>query len=76
MQSEAVAPRIDPKAVSAQHALVKRCEDLGVSLNKEQLDVMYDRYTEAANHKKGLRNDEIEARAKEVVEQSKSAVAK
>jgi len=55
---------------------VKRCEDLGVSLNKEQLDVMYDRFTEAADHKKGLRNDEIEALAKEVVEQSKSAVAK
>ena len=51
-------------------------EDLGVSLNKEQLDVMYDRFTEAADHKKGLRNDEIEALAKEVVEQSKGAVAK
>ena len=61
---------------SGRHALVKRCEDLGVSLNKEQLDVMYDRFTEAADHKKGLRNDEIEALAKEVVEQSKSAVAK
>lgn len=61
---------------SGRHALVKRCEDLGVTLNKEQLDVMYDRFTEAADRKKGLRNDEIAALAKEVVEQSKSAVAK
>ncbi len=61
---------------SGRHALVKRCEDLGVSLNKEQLDVMYDRFTEAADRKKGLRNDEIASLAKEVVEQSKSAVAK
>ena len=61
---------------SGRHALVKRCADLGVKLDKVQLDVMYDRFTEAADRKKGLRNDEIAALAKEVVEQSKSAVAK
>ena len=61
---------------SGRHALMKWCEDLGVSLNKEQLGVMYDRFTEAADSKDGLRNDEIAALAMEVVEQSKNAVAK
>jgi hypothetical protein len=32
------------------------------------------RFTEATDRKKGLRNDEIAALAKDVVEQSKSAV--
>ena len=61
---------------SGRHALSQRCSDLGVKLDKAQLDVMYDRFTEAADRKKGLRNDEIAALAKEVVELSKSAVAK
>ena len=61
---------------SGRHALSQRCSDLGVKLSKEQLDVMYDRFTEAADRKKGLRNDEIAALAKDVVEDSKSAVAK
>ena len=61
---------------SGRHALSKRCEDLGVTLNKEQLDALYSRFTEAADTKKGLRNDEIAVLAKEVVEQSKAAMAK
>jgi 2-isopropylmalate synthase len=61
---------------SGRHALAKRCEDMGVPLTKEQLDVMYERFTHAADRKKGLRNDEIAALAKSVVEASKSAVAK
>ncbi len=61
---------------SGRHALGKRCEDLGVKLTKEQLDTMYQRFTEAADTKKGLRNDEIAVLAKEVVEQSKAALAK
>ncbi|MEO5925824.1 MAG: 2-isopropylmalate synthase [Bryobacteraceae bacterium] len=61
---------------SGRHALSQRCADLGVKLDKAQLDVMYDRFTEAADRKKGLRNDEIQALAKEVVELSKAAVAK
>ncbi len=79
---------IDPKSVgvpesklvlgkhSGRHALAKRCEDLGVKLTKEQLDTVYERFTHAADRKKGLRNDEIQALAKSVVEESKSAVAK
>ncbi len=60
---------------SGRHALGKRCEDLGVKLSKEQLDEMYERFTHAADRKKGLRNDEIAALARSVVEESKSAVA-
>src|SRR5271167_275368 len=44
---------------SGRHALAKRCEDLGMPLNKEQLDTMYERFTALADRKKGLRNDEI-----------------
>jgi 2-isopropylmalate synthase len=58
---------------SGRHALAKRCEDLGVPLTKDQLDVMYHRFTELADRKKGLRNDEIAALAREVVEQPQKA---
>ncbi len=39
-----------------------------MKLNKEQIDEMYDRFTAAADRKKGLRNNEIAALAKDVVE--------
>jgi 2-isopropylmalate synthase len=52
---------------SGRHALAKRCEDLGVPLTREQLDTMYVRFTAMADRKKGLRNDEIAALAREVV---------
>jgi isopropylmalate/homocitrate/citramalate synthase len=61
---------------SGRHALAKRCEDMGVPLTKEQLDVVYKRFTEAADRKKGLRNDEIQAIARGVVEESKAATVK
>ena len=76
---------MDPKSVgvpesklvlgkhSGRHALAKRCEDLGVPLTKEQLDTVYHRFTELADRKKGLRNDEIIALAREVVEETKQA---
>jgi 2-isopropylmalate synthase len=76
---------MDPKSVgvpesklvlgkhSGRHALAKRCEDLGVALNKEQLDTMYKRFTELADRKKGLRNDEIAVLAQTVVEELKAA---
>jgi 2-isopropylmalate synthase len=51
---------------SGRHALAKRCEDLGVPLNREQLDVMYHRFTALADRKKGVRNDEIATLAREV----------
>jgi 2-isopropylmalate synthase len=74
---------MDPKSVgvpesklvlgkhSGRHALAKRCEDLGAPLTREQLDTMYTRFTELADRKKGLRNDEILALAREVVEDTK-----
>ncbi len=61
---------------SGRHALAKRCEDLGVKLNKAQIDEMYQKFTDAADRKKGLRNDEIAALAKSVVEESKAATVK
>ena len=74
---------MDPKSVgvpesklvlgkhSGRHALAKRCEDLGAPLTREQLATMYTRFTELADRKKGLRNDEILALAREVVEDTK-----
>jgi 2-isopropylmalate synthase len=44
---------------SGRHALKKRCEDLGFQLTREELDLVYVRFTAAADRKKGLRNDEI-----------------
>jgi 2-isopropylmalate synthase len=58
---------------SGRHALAKRCEDLGIPLTKEQLDAVYHRFTAAADRKKGLRNEEIAALARSVVEESKTA---
>jgi 2-isopropylmalate synthase len=78
---------MDPKSVgvpesklvlgkhSGRHALAKRCEDLGAPLTREQLDTMYHRFTELADRKKGLRNDEILALAREVVEDTKQTGA-
>lgn len=78
---------MDPKSVgvpesklvlgkhSGRHALAKRCADLGFAMTKEQLDVMYHRFTALADRKKGLRNDEIEKLAREVSEGAAVAAA-
>ncbi len=78
---------IDPKTVgvpesklvlgkhSGRHALHKRCEDLGVSLNKQDLDAVYQRFTHLADNKKGLRNDEILALVREVTSGIAAAAA-
>ncbi len=63
---------IDPKTVgvpegklvlgkhSGRHALKKRVEELGYpELTKEQLDTVYQRFTTAADNKKGFMNEEI-----------------
>ncbi len=60
---------------SGRHALAKRCEDLGLDLSREQLDTVYHRFTTLADRKKGMRNDEITALAREVLEESKAARA-
>ena len=60
---------------SGRHALTKRCEDLGFDLSREQLDIVYHRFTTMADRKKGMRNDEISALAREVLEEGKAARA-
>lgn len=44
---------------SGRHALSQRAESLGFKLGKEHLDALYHRFTELADRKKGVRNDEI-----------------
>ena len=51
---------------SGRHALKQRAEALGFSLDKTQLDDFYTRFTEMADRKKGLRNEEIAALLREV----------
>jgi 2-isopropylmalate synthase len=60
---------------SGRHALAKRCDDLGCALNREQLDTMYERFTALADRKKGLRNDEIAALAKEIMQERQPTAA-
>lgn len=76
---------IDPKSVgvpegrlvlgkhSGRHALKKRTEDLGFDLTKEDLDIVYHRFTLLADRKKGVRNDEILSLIQDVL--SRAAVA-
>jgi 2-isopropylmalate synthase len=58
---------------SGRHALHKRAEDLGFQLGKEELDVLYHRFTALADRKKGVRNDEILALLHEVVGEKAAA---
>src|SRR6185436_12600315 len=51
---------------SGRHALKQRCESLGFNLSKEELDIVYHKFTALADTKKGLRNDEIAALAREI----------
>ncbi|HWB84621.1 MAG TPA: 2-isopropylmalate synthase [Bryobacteraceae bacterium] len=45
---------------SGRHALNQRCRDLGVTLSKEELDDLYQRFTTLADQrKKGLMDEEI-----------------
>jgi 2-isopropylmalate synthase len=74
---------IDPKSVgvpegklvlgkhSGRHALNKRCEELGFSLTREELDGLYHRFTALADRKKGVLDEEILA----LIEESKAAQA-
>jgi 2-isopropylmalate synthase len=62
---------IDPKSVgvpegklvlgkhSGRHALKQRCEHLGFSLTKEELDNVYVQFTALADRKKGILDEEI-----------------
>ena len=69
---------IDPKSVgvpetklvlgkhSGRHALKNRCEDLGFTLSKQELDAVYLSFTAAADRKKGLMDEEIAVIVREV----------
>ncbi|MBZ5575709.1 MAG: 2-isopropylmalate synthase [Acidobacteriia bacterium] len=69
---------IDPRSVgvpegklvlgkhSGRHALLKRCQDLGFDLGREELDGLYQRFTTVADQrKKGLMDEEIIALIRE-----------
>jgi len=58
---------------SGRHALHKRAEDLGFQLGKDEIDVLYHRFTALADRKKGVRNDEILALVIEVVGEKAAA---
>jgi 2-isopropylmalate synthase len=69
---------IDPKTVgvpesklvlgkhSGRHALRARCEELGITLGKAELDDLYTRFVALADNKKGILDDEIRKLASEV----------
>jgi len=69
---------IDPKTVgvpesklvlgkhSGRHALRARCEQLGFTLDKAQLDEVYNRFVALADRTKGILDDEIRKLASEV----------
>jgi 2-isopropylmalate synthase len=62
---------IDPKSVgvpegklvlgkhSGRHALKQRCEHLGYTLTRDELDAVYQKFTALADRKKGLLDEEI-----------------
>jgi 2-isopropylmalate synthase len=52
---------------SGRHALGARCKDLGLPLDKPQLDEVYTRFTALADRQKGITDAEIRAMADEVL---------
>ena len=51
---------------SGRHALSARCEELGLKLDRAQLDALYIRFSALADRKKGIMDEEIVALAREV----------
>jgi 2-isopropylmalate synthase len=70
---------IDPKTVgvpesrlvlgkhSGRHALKSRCVELGLALDKDQLEELYSRFSALADNKKGILDEEIRALAAAVL---------
>ena len=54
---------------SGRHALRQRCKELGVELDKEQLDEVYNRFVTLADTKKGIIDEEIRKLAADVASQ-------
>ncbi|MBC7927935.1 MAG: 2-isopropylmalate synthase [Bryobacteraceae bacterium] len=55
---------------SGRHALKDRLQQLGFILSKEELEIVYSRFTTLADRKKGVMNDEIAAIAREAQHQA------
>ena len=51
---------------SGRHALSARCEELGLKLDRAQLDALYVRFSALADRKKGIMDEEIVELAREV----------
>jgi 2-isopropylmalate synthase len=51
---------------SGRHALGARCKDLGLTLDKPQLDEVYTRFTALADRQKGITDEEIRRLATQV----------
>jgi 2-isopropylmalate synthase len=51
---------------SGRHALGARCKDLGLTLDKPQLDEVYTRFTALADRQKGITDEEIRRLAAQV----------
>ena len=78
---------IDPKTVgvpesrlvlgkhSGRHALKSRCDELGVTLDREQLDEVYRQFSALADRQKGILDEEIKALAARVRDGSVRKIA-
>jgi 2-isopropylmalate synthase len=78
---------IDPKTVgvpesrlvlgkhSGRHALKARCDELGVDLDRAQLDEFYRQFSTLADRKKGILDEEIRVLAKSVKENTGRKIA-
>jgi len=60
---------------SGRHALKQRCEQLGYSLSKDELDHVYRDFTALADRKKGLLDEEILGIVESVVGAAKARPA-
>jgi 2-isopropylmalate synthase len=58
---------------SGRHALKSRCDALGLTLDRAQLDALYVRFSVLADRKKGIVDDEIVALAREIAGQELQA---
>jgi 2-isopropylmalate synthase len=56
---------------SGRHALKARCEELGLALDRDELETLYGKFSALADRKKGILDDEI----RELVRLSKRPVA-
>jgi 2-isopropylmalate synthase len=78
---------IDPKTVgvpesrlvlgkhSGRHALKARCDELGVTLDRDQLDEVYRQFSALADRQKGILDEEIKALAVRVTENQARKIA-